>query len=183
MLEVVDEQDNVIGLETREKIHKEQLLHRDVHVWFITPRSEIIFQLRTKLKDSFPGLLDATAAGHVEPNMSYEETVLKECKEETGLDIDISKLVLLRKMKNESFDKVNNNIHRTIDRQYAYLYEGSIYDLQIEKDNTESFELWKIDSLHNLSEKDKTRFIPARVNEDTLNLFYKAREMLIDSAR
>lgn len=179
MLEVVDENDNVIGLETREKIHKEELLHRDVHIWFITPKSEIIFQLRTRLKDSFPGMLDATVGGHVEPNMSYEETVLKECKEETGIDIDISKLILLKKMKNESFDKVNNKKHRTMNRQYAYLYEGLINDLKIEKDNAESFELWKIDTLNNLSEKDKARFIPARINKNMLNLFNKAKEILI----
>jgi len=177
MLEVVDEEDNVIGLETREKIHREGLLHRDIHLWFITPKNEIIFQLRSKLKDSFPGMLDATVAGHVEPGASYEETASKECKEETGIDIDISKLILLKKMKNESFDNIKNNTHRTMDRQYAYLYEGSINNLKIEKDSAEGFESWSIGKLHNLSEKERERFIPARISKNMLELFDKAREV------
>ena len=88
MLEVVDENDNVIGLETRGKIHQNGLLHREIHIWFLTPKSEIIFQHRSKNKDTYPNKLDATVGGHVNPNMSYKETAIKECREETGLDID-----------------------------------------------------------------------------------------------
>jgi isopentenyldiphosphate isomerase len=174
MLEVVDEEDNVIGLESREKIHKEELLHRDVHIWFVTPKSEIIFQRRTKYKDSFPGLLDATAAGHVEPGMTYEETVSKECLEETGIHIDISKLLFLKKFKNESYDAKNKNFHRTLDRQYAYLFEGNKDDLRVEELNAEGFELWSLAALRNLSDEDRARFIPARISEGMLNMFSHA---------
>ena len=46
-----------------------------------------------------------------------------------------------------------------MDRQYAYLYEGSINNLKIEKDSAEGFESWSIGKLHNLSEKERERFI------------------------
>ena len=82
MLEVIDENDNTVGLETRAKIHQDGLLHREIHVWFVTPQGEIIFQHRAKDKDTYPDKLDATVGGHVEPKMSYEETAIKECKEE-----------------------------------------------------------------------------------------------------
>ncbi len=32
MLEVIDENDKTIGLETRAKIHQDGLLHREIHV-------------------------------------------------------------------------------------------------------------------------------------------------------
>jgi len=38
-----------------------------IHVWFVTPDGEIIFQRRAKDKDTYPDLLDATVGGHVEP--------------------------------------------------------------------------------------------------------------------
>ena len=91
MLEVIEENDNVVGLETRVKIHQDGLLHREIHIWFLTPKAEIIFQHRAKDKDTYPDKLDATVGGHVEPKMSYEETAVKECKEETGIDIDLNK--------------------------------------------------------------------------------------------
>ena len=179
MLEVIDENDNVIGLEDRTKVHKEGLLHREIHVWFITPKGEIIFQHRAKDKDTYPDKLDATVGGHVEPNDSYEYTAIKECKEETGIDIDPSKLLFLAKMKKKSFDEVTKLTNNTIRSQYAYLYEGPISDLQVEEGKAEGFEAWKIDDLANLSESDKNKFIGLILREDMLVLFSKAKEILI----
>jgi len=177
-LEVINENDQVIGLETREKIHKDGLLHREIHVWFITPQGEIVFQHRAKDKDTYPDKLDATVGGHVEPKMSYEETAIKECKEETGVDIDLKKLVFLAKVKKKSFDKATGLINNTIRSQYAYLYTGPVSELQIEKGKAQGFEAWKIEDVPNLSEADKDRFIPVFLDNDMQYLFNKAKEVL-----
>lgn len=179
MLEIVDEDDNIVGLETREKVHKEGLLHREIHIWFITPKGEIIFQHRAKDKDTFPDKLDATVGGHVDPGMSYEETVVKESKEETGIDIDPKKLLFLVKMRKKSFDEVTGLTNNTIRSQYAYLYEGAIDNLQIEEGKAEGFEAWKIEDLPNLSESDKSKFIGLILREDMLALFNKAKDLLV----
>lgn len=63
MLEVVDENDNIIGFETRAKVHEQGLLHREIHIFFITPNGEVIFQHRAKDKDTYPDKLDATVGG------------------------------------------------------------------------------------------------------------------------
>ncbi len=154
-------------------------LHREIHIWFLTPKGEIIFQHRAKDKDTYPDKLDATVGGHVEPNMSYEETAVKECKEETGIDIDLTKLIFLGKMRKKSFDEVTKLTNNTIRAQYAYFYEGLISDLQIEKGKSEGFEAWKIDDLPHLSEIDKSRFIGLIVREDMLALFQKAKTILV----
>ena len=178
-LEIVNEKDEVIGLETREKIHKEGLLHREIHIWFITPKAEIIFQHRAKDKDTYPDKLNATVGGHVEPKMSYEETAIKECKEETGIDVDLNKLIFLRKMRKKSFDEATGLTNNTILSQYAYLYDSSINDLQVEDGEAQGFEAWKIDDLSHLSETDKDKFIPLILREDMLDIFKKAKEALI----
>jgi len=177
MLEVIDEDDNVIGLETRAKVHQGGLLHREIHIWFLTPNGEIIFQHRAKDKDTYPDKLDATVGGHVEPKMSYEETAVKECKEETGIDIDIKKLLFLAKLRKKSFDEVTKLTNNTIRSQYAYLYEGLISDLQIEEGKAEGFEAWKIEDLSNLSEENRTKFIGLILREDMLELFNEARQV------
>lgn len=179
MLEVIDENDNTIGLETRAKIHQEGLLHREIHVWFVTPQGEIIFQHRAKDKDTYPDKFDATVGGHVEPNMFYEETAIKECKEETGVNIDVKNLTFLGKIKKKSFDKATGLINNTIRSQYAYLYSGPINDLQIEKGKAQGFEAWKIEDVPNLSEAEKERFIPVFLDNDMQELFNKAKGLLL----
>jgi isopentenyldiphosphate isomerase len=87
-LEVVNENDEVVGTESRESIHQKGLFHREVHVLFYTPKGEIIFQHRAKDKDMYPDLLDATVGGHVEIGDSYEATAIKEAAEETGIRVN-----------------------------------------------------------------------------------------------
>lgn len=178
MLEVIDENDNIVGLETRKKVHEEGLLHREIHIWFLTSKGEIVFQHRAKDKDTYPDKLDATVGGHVDPNMSYEETAVKECKEETGVDIDRDKLVFLTKMKKKTFDKDTNLTNNTIRTQYAYLYDGDVNDLEVEEGKALGFEVWSIDSLSQLNNEDWSRFIPAILSEEFLSLFNNAREKL-----
>jgi len=179
MLEVVDENDNVIGLETKGKIHQNELLHRVIHIWFITPKGEIVFQHRSKNKDLLPDKLDATVGGHVEAGMSYEDTVIKEGKEETGINIDITKLMFIMKSITSVYNESWKKLHRIMNVQYAYLYEGEISDLKVEKNDGEGFEAWKIDDLPNLSEGDKAKFIPEDLSEDMLLFFNKVKEMIL----
>src|SRR3989344_1392046 len=158
-LELVDENDQVIGLESRKVVHQQGLLHRETHVWFMTPNREIIFQHRAKDKDTYPDKLDATVGGHVEPGMSYDETAIKESLEETGITLDPQKLKLIKKIHRKSFDEVTGLTNNAIRSQYAYLFYGKIDDLKAEVGKIIGFEAWKIDDLPNLSESDKARFI------------------------
>ena len=179
MLEIINENDKVIGLETRAKIHEQGLLHREIHVYFITPQAEIIFQHRAKDKDTYPDLLDATVGGHVEPGMTYEETAIKECEEETGIKVDPKKLILLAKLKKQSFDETTNTINNTIRAQYAYLYTEKISDLKIEENRAVGFEAWKIVNLFNLTAEQKARFISVFLEPEMLELYKKMEKLLL----
>lgn len=160
ILNIVDENDEVIGEETRDNIHKNSLLHREIHVYFITPNKEIIFQHRAKDKDTYPDLLDATVGGHVKIGDSYEQTAIKETEEETGLKINSRDLIFINKIKKYSKDKATNKINNVFNTRYAYIYKGDVKNLKIEAGKALGFEVWTLDKLLNLSESEKAKFIP-----------------------
>lgn len=170
-LEIVNEKDEVVGKETREKIHREGLLHREIHVWFITPNKEIIFQHRAKDKDTYPDLLDATVGGHVEIGMSYDETALKEMEEETGVKAKIEDLQILRKVQKRSEDQATGRVNNAFKVQYVYIYTGRVEDLKVEAGKSLGFELWPIQKLFNLNEEERRRFIPTFLEPEFLNMF------------
>jgi isopentenyldiphosphate isomerase len=178
ILSVVDGNDNVIGEATRKEIHEKGLLHREIHVWFVTPKGEIIFQHRAKDKDTYPDLLDATVGGHVEVGDSYEKTALKEMEEETGVKGDVKELHLLGKFQKRSEDDVTRTINNTIRAQYAYVYRGKVSDLLVEEGKALGFEAWPIDKLSNLNEEDRRKFIPLILGPDMLQLFWKAKKLI-----
>lgn len=177
-LEIVNENDEVIGLESRRVIHQKGLLHREIHIWFMTPNREIVFQHRAKDKDTYPDKLDATVGGHVDPGMSYDETALKEGKEETGIDLDPLKLKVVKKMRKQSFDEATKLTNNTIRMQYVYLFEGKSEDLKVEDGKAIGFEVWKIDSLPTLSKDEQNKFIPMILSQEFLDLFDEGQKLL-----
>ena len=170
LLNIVDENDNVIGEEERKVIHEKGLLHREVHVWFVTPDNQIIFQHRAKNKDTFPNLLDISVGGHVEIGDSYIETVIKEVDEETGVKIKQSDLIFIDKIRRDSKDEITKMSNNTFREVYLLTYKGDISDLKIEQGEAIGFEVFTIEQLLNMSEAEKGRFISYIYNFATTKL-------------
>ena len=176
-LEVVNDNDEVIGTETRERIHRDGLLHREIHLWFYTPDRMIVFQHRAKDKDTYPDKLDATVGGHVEIGDSYESTVIKEVGEETGLSLKPGDAVFLIKVRTKLSDPVTGKTNNAFQSEYAYRFTGRIEDLKIEEGKALGFEAWPISKLLNcgasMTEEEKGRFIPVFLSKDYVPVFDK----------
>lgn len=159
-LNIVDEQGNVIGQATRPVIHRDGLLHKEVHVWFYTPEGNVIFQHRAKDKDTFPDLLDVTVGGHVEIGSDYEDSALTEVEEETGLKLNLTDLKFLKIVNRRSFDNITHTINHALRAIYLYEFKGDAKDLKVEAGKSQGFEVWPLEKLLNLSTEDNARFIP-----------------------
>ena len=89
-LDIVDEQDRVVGRDTRENIHADGKMHRSAHILLFNTKGEIFLQLRSLHKDTNPGLWDTSAAGHVDSGESYLECAVRELHEELGVQVGTS---------------------------------------------------------------------------------------------
>ncbi len=178
-LEVINEDDNVIGIEERGKIHQEGLLHREVHVWFYTPGGEIIFQHRGHNVETAIDKLDATAGGHVEIGNSYIKTVIKESREETGVEINpknLSLALMFRKKLSDKSTGLSNNILRAT---FTYCYKGDVNDLVPEKGKSVGFELRTVDEILDTSEEDKKNYVSTVFTDNVLNIFQEIKKSII----
>ena len=160
LLNIVSNNDEIIGEETRTNIHTHGWFHREIHVYFVTPKKELILQHRALDKDTFPDLLDAAVGGHVEIGDSYETAALREIAEETGLKVKASDLIFINQIKKNSKDESNGKINNVFRFNYLYIFKGNISDLKIEVGKAIGFEAWPLDKLLNLPDGDQTRFIP-----------------------
>ena len=96
-LDVVDENGAPTG-ETveRERAHREGFRHRTAHVWLLRRRGgrvEILLQMRSREKDSFPGCYDISSAGHIPAGQSVTESALRELREELGVTVEAGALI------------------------------------------------------------------------------------------
>jgi isopentenyl-diphosphate delta-isomerase type 1 len=83
-LDIVDEDDEVIGRDTRENVHARHKTHRGVHVFVLNSRGEILLQKRSEKRDYYPGYYDASVGAHVLSGETYKQAAKRETKEELG---------------------------------------------------------------------------------------------------
>ncbi len=83
-LDIVNENDKIIGKDTRENVHVNHQIHRGVHVFVMNSKGQILIQKRSKNKSDRPGYLDASAGGQVLSGETYKQAALREPTEELG---------------------------------------------------------------------------------------------------
>ncbi len=105
VLSIINEKDEVIGKATRKEIHTNKNLHREVSVFILNPKKELLLQKR---KDN--GCWDDSASGHFPFYSNYEYAAIRELFEEIGVKIKKEELILVTKEKFLSTRKINNRI-------------------------------------------------------------------------
>lgn len=84
-VDIIDEEDRVVGVATRADMRRLNLLHRVIACFVLDPASRLFVQERTATKDLFPSMLDVCVGGTVVTGEGYDETALRELDEEMGI--------------------------------------------------------------------------------------------------
>lgn len=98
MIDVLDEEENVIGRKNIRDAHASYDLHKAVNVW-IKNGDKILLQLRGHNLKFFPGLYDCAVSGHVDSGETGIEAAIREAQEEIGIVLEKEELKLLFKSK------------------------------------------------------------------------------------
>ena len=102
LLDVVDERGRPLGVKRRGDVHRDGDWHLAFHLWVIQPGG-VLFQRRAAGKSSWPGFLDASAAGHLLAGETVPDG-LREVEEELGAAYAFTDLVPL-------------GVHRVVDTE------------------------------------------------------------------
>lgn len=87
MLDLVDDNDNIIGQEERNIAFKTGRRNiRVINIFIFTTDNKIIVPLRSSNRRIFPNCYDFSVGGFVTSGDSYEKTAYKELEEELGIE-------------------------------------------------------------------------------------------------
>jgi isopentenyldiphosphate isomerase len=89
LVDVVDDDDHVVGRATRAEMRRDNLLHRAVYILVWSTRGELFVHQRTPTKDVYPAYWDVTVGGVVGAGEGYDEAARRELAEEIGVRCEV----------------------------------------------------------------------------------------------
>jgi isopentenyldiphosphate isomerase len=118
-IDIYNERMEHIGTAPRKEAHKNGNWHKVFHCWIVSKddlgNEYVVFQLRSKQKDTVPNSLDISAAGHLHAGETPIEG-LRELKEELGIKVKSDNLISLGIHVEVWCDD------KTINREFDYVY-------------------------------------------------------------
>lgn len=152
IFDVVNENDEVTGQEPRSVVHRENLLHRAVHLWLKNSDGRVLLQRRAKVKANHPDVYDSSASGHVDTGEAYDFSMMREAHEEIGVNLGLTDLEEI------AYVKACDETEQEFVRLYIAENEGPFTLQETEVDDVKWFSPEEIDKM---LDADPSEFAPA----------------------
>ena len=112
--DVLNEHGEFTGrVETREVCHEQGLWHRAIYGFIFNKNGDVLLQKRSANKKLWPNLWDITAGGHVLAGEFGYQALIREMREELGLDISKTEIMYL-------VGSTSTNIQKNIINQHMF---------------------------------------------------------------
>ena len=109
-----------------DEVHSKGLWHRGVHVILYTPDKKIVMQKRSINLKYHPGEIEISAGGGVDAGEAPEDAIIREIKEEIGIDVYKNELRFLGKTK------YNHHTKNQVNRSHIYSYSVCLEKSRLE---------------------------------------------------
>jgi len=164
LIDVIDENGNLTGAaKTKPEIHEQGLWHRAAHIWIYNSNGEVLLQLRSKDKDSHPGLWGGSASGHLDSGETPEQAAVREMREEISLSVSPDQLKLVGTIKESTSIPEKGWYNNEIDYIYLFKFDGDVGSLSMDDGEVEKLEFVPIDKFEQEINDAETckKYVPA----------------------
>ncbi len=145
MLQVYDSEGNALNEGVSRLVaHSEGVLHGASHTYIYKWEANKLFlllQRRSLNKDSFPGCLDTSSAGHIEYGSDFLQTAKKELLEELGIDVDVNNLEELFTQRIHSENIFHQKVFNDNEINVVYAVEMDLNESELELQASEVSEV------------------------------------------
>jgi 8-oxo-dGTP pyrophosphatase MutT (NUDIX family) len=142
LVDVVDEDDRVVGQATRGVVRARRLRHRSSYVLLFNSDNRLFVHRRSAGKDIYPGCRDVTFGGVVAAGEDHDEAARRELEEEAGVKAAIRRVLDFR------FDDESNHVNAVV---YTATYDGA---LRLQASEIESGEWMDLDRVFELAQQE-----------------------------
>ena len=130
---------------TREECHKKGLWHRADYAYIIDEKQNILLQKRSANKKLWPNMWDVTVGGHVDSGEFGRQALIREAKEELGIDINDNDIKYL--VGSTSINEQGDIINKHYNECYLITKNIDISDITIQKEEVSEIRYFSKDEI------------------------------------
>ncbi|MGA3020968.1 MAG: NUDIX domain-containing protein [Candidatus Micrarchaeales archaeon] len=173
LIDILDGNGNKTGVsKTYKETHAKGLWHQTTHVWIYNSKGEILLQKRSMEMEGWPGLWDASVAGHISAGETSKQAALREIFEEIGIKANSKdiKQVMVRKAS----DRLKPNYYNN---QFSHIYIFNLNKLpeKLQKEEVDAIEFIPISKFEEELKNPKTakNFVPHEYIPELIKIIRK----------
>jgi len=153
ILDIVNEENEVIGQATRGECYEKGLLHRGVNIFIFNSKGEVFLHKRSNKKLKYPLFWDLSASEHVKKGEDFDAAAKRGLKEELDVELALELIILIH--------KIESKYSRYFDNELVKTYKG-VYDGQMKLDPNEVADgkFFKIEEVNKMIKEKKIKFTP-----------------------
>ena len=130
---------------TREECHQKGLWHRAVYAFIIDDKGSILLQKRSNNKKLWPNMWDVTVGGHVDAGEFGRQALIREVKEELGIEINDDDIKYL--VGSTSINEQGDIINKHYNECYLITKNIDILDIKVQKEEVSEVRYFSKDEL------------------------------------
>ena len=130
---------------TRDECHEKGLWHRAVYAFIIDKDTNVLLQKRSANKKLWPNRWDVTIGGHVNAGEFGRQALIRECKEELGIDVTDDEIKYI--VSTTSTYNKNNYINNHYDECYLITKNVNIEDLKLQEEEVSEAKYFSYEEL------------------------------------
>ena len=153
-------------VETRDNCHKQGLWHRANYGFIFNKNGDVLLQKRSKTKKLWPDLWDITAGGHVLAGEFGYEALIREVKEELGIDIEQKDLLYL--VGSTSVNVKGDIINKHFNECFIINKDVDISKIKLQKEEVSEIKWFTKEEILN------------RINNNYEGVYYRGMECKMD---
>ncbi|MDO8626835.1 MAG: NUDIX domain-containing protein [Candidatus Diapherotrites archaeon] len=88
-IDLINEEDEVVGVSDVDEVHKKNLLHRAVHVFIVNSKGELFCRQRNRMKTLYPGFWSTSVGAHVLSGQNYEDVAHESLENMLGIHCEL----------------------------------------------------------------------------------------------
>ena len=155
-------------IEPRSEAHRLGLWHRTVHIGVVNCQNQIVLQKRARTKESFPGLWDISAAGHITAGDSSANGAKRELEEELGIAAREGELEFLFTITHHYENPSGLFIDNEISDVYLLRRAFDLGHIVIDRTEIDAVRLFGIEELKEEMRRHPEEFVPHREEYEKL---------------